>query len=161
VRAAHAPLGDALRANLLAEDAAVAEQLAADAETRKQLEFERAREREFFGVETRSVADVLIETAVGVQAPNVRAGALSLQEALDIADRREQHRDEAEERRYAEAQGNPAPLGMSKSTYMAKVAAAAAEREATAATLGDVGRLEQTISSLKSKIYKIIGKLPI
>jgi len=46
-----APLGDALRANLLAEDAAVAEQLAAEAKAREQLEFERDKEREFFGVE--------------------------------------------------------------------------------------------------------------
>jgi hypothetical protein len=153
----HAPLGDALRATFAAEEDAIAEQLKADAETRKQLECERDKEREFFGVQKRSVADVLIEAAVGPQAANVRAGSLSLQEALDIADRREQHRDEAEELRIAEALGKPPPR-FSRLQARKNVAAYEAERETTPATKADLRELQGEVTGLKSALHALKRK---
>jgi hypothetical protein len=150
-----APLGDALRANLLAEDAAVAEQLAAEAKAREQLEFERDKEREFFGVEKRSVVDVFLEAAVGPQAANVRAGALSLAEALDREDRRERRKDEADELRAAEAQGRPP-----RSWALLREAKAERERreaEAEATPVSEAA-VERKFAALKNAIWNATGK---
>jgi hypothetical protein len=140
-----------------AEEAAIAKQLAADAEARKQLEVERAKELEFFGVQTRSVADVLVEAAVGPQAANVRAGALSLAEALDKEDRREQNRDEAEAVAYAAAQGKPPPR-FDRWENKKNVAAYEREAETTPATKADLRELEGEITGLKSALHALKPK---
>jgi hypothetical protein len=150
-----APLNAELRAAHEAEDKAAAEKAAAEAEAREQLEFERGKEREFFGVEERGVRDVLLEAAVGAQAANVRAGVCSLEQALNIEDRREQARDARLEREAAERAGRPPRwpglLREAKEERLAKQA----ELESTPASKAEV---ERKFDKLKTTIENTFGK---
>jgi hypothetical protein len=134
---ADAPMSEERRAAFRKEEERERKALELEAEQRQQAAIERDWELTRQGFVPRTVSDVIAAAAA----------------AQDRRDRRDAKRDADA----AEVMGRPVP-GLNRWEMKAAQAEREAAKETTPATQAELGRLEQAVTQLKSKLHSLSGR---